>query len=128
MIEAFPPAPTPVAVAPLRHRATEDVVTVTTDKWTESEVCAYDQELIELGPFESEGDIQRLKVRSGGSGVNDLLTPEKGDRLTPIELWNGKYVARVRFYGGNSMNAPLRLKIVEGLPLVVKVKKVGGYS
>ena len=102
-----------------KSKVKEDVVSATTADWTESEVVAYDRELVQFGPFADRKDVERLRIRSGGA--------DHGGPLTPIELWDGKWCAKVTFTGLNAQNAPLRVKLVDGEPLSVNIRKVNAY-
>lgn len=105
--EALPPTLTP--------RVDSDLVVANSEVWAESEVVAYDGDTIEFGPFGDRADLERLHVRSGGA---DVVDPR------PIELWDGRFVARVTFGGPNVMHAPIRVRITEGEPLAVDVRRL----
>lgn len=118
---AVPAAPIQLDIAlqeeaPKRSTVTEDIVVATTDEWTTTSVVPYPNEIIEFGPYESAGDVDRLLSQVGGKTITNL---------NPVEIWDGRFIGRVTCKGSpNLMNEPLRLKLERGEPLPVLVKKI----
>jgi hypothetical protein len=105
------------SVQPAGANYAADSVQATKD-WTMTQVMVADGESYAFGPFANESDARRLRVQAGEGSTGPLK---------PRSLGNG-YVVVVDFYAEHPRlkPKPLRVKIVDGDPLVVNIARVQG--
>ncbi|OGI98289.1 MAG: hypothetical protein A2729_00330 [Candidatus Buchananbacteria bacterium RIFCSPHIGHO2_01_FULL_39_14] len=112
---------------PLPSAVMEDVVIANSTEWTDSEVIPHPGESIQFGRlvddkfagFEDVKEVEKILARVGG---------RMPVALRPVARWDGTYIAEVSGTGGaNTSNAPLRLKVNDGSPLSVAIRKVKSY-